>query len=122
MYSVNSVSSVGQGTSFSLQSASGASCNNNNQEVFSFADATKAHCPRSFSTKRKVLEVSPNSIDKNSGIKNARLDTQHNDILSSAQENLVMLEQVANEIHDATSSDPVLVSRLCTSFSSPVSA
>jgi hypothetical protein len=42
-------------------------------------------------------------------------------MLSSAQENLAMLEQVANEIHDATSSDPVLVSivsRLCTGISS----
>jgi hypothetical protein len=42
-------------------------------------------------------------------------------MLSSAQENLVMLQQVANEIHDATSSDPVLVSivsRLCTGISS----
>jgi hypothetical protein len=42
-------------------------------------------------------------------------------MLSDAQENLLMLEQVGNDIHDATASDPILkaiVSRLCTSLTS----
>ncbi len=73
---------------------------------------------RSFSNKRN-LEVSPSSTRDN---KVARLDNGNGNasLLGTIHENLVMLEQVSNEILDATGSDPVLVSivsRLCTGMS-----
>jgi hypothetical protein len=139
MYSVNS---AGQGTGSAAydnkhkgkvhtpaplpHSASGTGGVNSDQEVFSFAEVTKAGLrPRSFSLKRKELEVSPNSVDKNSGPNKSGLDNMHSSHLSSIQENGAMFEQLANEIHDAASSDPVLVSivsRLCTGLSSQNSA
>ncbi len=61
--------------------------------------------------------------DSNDSNKKARIELSHvkNPLLAAMQENSAMLEQVANELLDATGSDPVLVSiasRLCTGMSS----
>jgi hypothetical protein len=87
--------------------------------VFTFADVASKNIQRkeartrSFSSKRN-LEVSPSSDHSN---KIPRMEGENNKNLSAIQENLTLLEQVANDILDATASDPVLVSivsRLCT--------
>jgi hypothetical protein len=74
---------------------------------------------RSSSFKWKNSEVSPSSTDNyGNKTKNPRIEANaSNSLLSTAQENLIMLEQVSNDILDATSSDPILVAivtRLCT--------
>ncbi len=91
---------------------------------FSFAEITAGHLgrDRSLSFKRKNPEVSPNSAanygNKN---KNPRIETNTgNPLVTALQENLTVLEQVSNDILDAASSDPVMVSivtRLCTTIS-----
>jgi len=84
----------------------------------SFADIAAINIRgRSPSIKRKDLEVSPTSeLSQNNRSKHARYDSNDSSSLKAVAENLSMLEQVANELLDATSSDPVLVSlssRLC---------
>jgi hypothetical protein len=85
----------------------------------SFADVTASYIPRgrSPSVKRKDLEVSPNNnIGSSNKSKQARIDCSSSSNLKAATENLSMLEQVANDLLEATSSDPVLVAisaRLC---------
>ena len=94
-------------------------------DVFTFAEiAAKSPRGRTSSFKRKDPEVSPSSVnDSNDSNKKARTELSHvkNPLLAAMQENSAMLEQVANELLDATGSDPVLVSiasRLCTGMSS----
>jgi hypothetical protein len=89
------------------------------QSHLSFAEITAGDPSRSRSPsiKRKDFEVSPNS-EKNlhNRSKQARFDSPSSSLLKEAAENLSMLEQVSNELMDATSSDPVLValsSRMC---------
>jgi hypothetical protein len=74
---------------------------------------------RTHSFKRKNSEVSPGSTEQHgSRTKNPRMELNvSNSLLTTVQENLILLEQVSNDILDASSSDPVLVSivtRLCT--------
>jgi hypothetical protein len=91
-------------------------------DIFTFAEiAAGSPRIRSNSFKRKDPEVSPNSAHvSNDPNKKARIETPKNPLLAALQENSSMLEQVANELLDATGSDPVLVSiasRLCTGMS-----
>jgi hypothetical protein len=84
----------------------------------SFADIAAVNTRGRYpSVKRKDLEVSPtNTLSSNNPSKHARYDRNDSGTMKAVADNLSMLEQVANELLEASSSDPVLVaisSRLC---------